>query len=46
MSEVTPEMGTLKAKLKTTWNTGDYGVVAKYLESSAFEFLARIPAVF
>ena len=43
MSEVTPEMETLKVKLKTTWNTGDYGVVAKYLESSAMEFLARIP---
>ncbi len=43
MSEVTPEMETLKVKLKTTWNTGDYGVVAKYLESSAMEFLACIP---
>jgi SAM-dependent methyltransferase len=43
MSEMIPEMGTLKSKLKTTWNTGDYGIVARHLESSALEFLARIP---
>jgi SAM-dependent methyltransferase len=43
MGEMTPEMEALKARLKTTWNTGDYGLVAKDLESSAAEFLARIP---
>lgn len=43
MSETTPEVEALKARLKTTWNTGDYGAVAAYLESSAAEFLARIP---
>ncbi|MBF8223651.1 class I SAM-dependent methyltransferase [Halomonas sp. 328] len=43
MSETTPDVEALKAKLKKTWNSGDYGTVAKYLESSAEEFLARIP---
>ena len=42
MSEMTSEMKDLKKRLRTTWNTGDYGVVAKGLESSAAEFLARI----
>ena len=43
MSELTSEMKDLKERLRATWNTGDYGVVAKGLESSAVEFLARIP---
>ncbi len=43
MSEMISKMEDLKSRLKTTWNTGDYGVVAKGLESSAAEFLARIP---
>ena len=43
MSELTPEIEALKERLKTTWNTGDYGIVAKGLESSAAEFLSRIP---
>ena len=41
--EMTPEMETLKARLKTTWMSGDYGTFAKYLEPSAMEFLARLP---
>ncbi len=41
--EMTPEMGSLKARLKATWIAGDYGHFAKYLEPSALEFLARIP---
>ena len=40
--ELTPEMETLKARLKATWMAGDYGHFAKYLEPSALEFLARI----
>jgi ubiquinone/menaquinone biosynthesis C-methylase UbiE len=43
MSEMLPEMETLKARLKTTWNTGDYGLVARDLESSASGFISRIP---
>ena len=41
--EVTPEMEALKARLKATWMSGDYGHVAKYLEPSVMEFLARLP---
>ena len=40
---MTPEMESLKARLKATWMSGDYGHFAKYLEPSALEFLARIP---
>ena len=43
MSEETSDIEDLKERLKTIWNTGDYGVVAKALESSAAEFMARIP---
>ena len=41
--EMAPEMETLKARLKATWMSGDYGTFAKYLEPSAMEFLARLP---
>jgi SAM-dependent methyltransferase len=38
---MTPEMGALKTRLKTTWESGDYGVFAKYLEPGALEFFER-----
>ena len=41
--DMTPEMESLKTRLKATWMAGDYGTFAKYLEPSALEFLARIP---
>ena len=43
---MTPEMSALKTRLKTTWESGDYGVFAKYLEPGALEFFERqnIPA--
>ena len=40
--EMAPEMQTLKARLKATWMSGDYGTFAKYLEPSALELLERI----
>jgi 2-polyprenyl-3-methyl-5-hydroxy-6-metoxy-1,4-benzoquinol methylase len=43
MNPLTPEMETLKARLKATWMAGDYGHFATYLEPGALEFLARIP---
>ena len=43
MRAVTPEMESLKARLKATWMAGDYGLFAKYLEPGALEFLARLP---
>ena len=42
MTTMTPEMETLKARLKATWMAGDYGHFATYLEPGAFEFLARL----
>jgi SAM-dependent methyltransferase len=42
-SVMTPEMESLKARLKATWMAGDYGHFAKYLEPGALEFLARLP---
>ncbi len=42
-AELTPEMEALKARLKTTWMSGDYGHFATYLEPGALEFLSRIP---
>lgn len=43
MSAVPIEITELKNRLKATWSAGDYGVVAQNLESSAQEFLSRIP---
>jgi SAM-dependent methyltransferase len=40
--KMAPEMETLKARLKATWMSGDYGTFAKYLEPGAMEFLERI----
>lgn len=36
------EMELLKGRLKSTWETGDYGHFASYLESGAMAFLNRI----
>jgi ubiquinone/menaquinone biosynthesis C-methylase UbiE len=40
--EMTSEMEALKARLKATWMSGDYGHFATYLEPGALEFLSRI----
>lgn len=37
-----PEMSALKTRLKTTWESGDYGIFAKYLEKGALEFFERL----
>lgn len=39
---MTAEMEALKARLKATWMSGDYGHFAKYLEPGALEFLTRL----
>lgn len=36
----TPDMDIIKARMKATWMAGDYGTLAKYLESGALEILA------
>jgi ubiquinone/menaquinone biosynthesis C-methylase UbiE len=38
----TPELG-LRARCKATWEAGDFGVVAKYNEPVAAEFMSRVP---
>jgi SAM-dependent methyltransferase len=40
---MTPEMIALKARLKSTWEAGDYGIFARYLEPGALEFFHRLP---
>jgi 2-polyprenyl-3-methyl-5-hydroxy-6-metoxy-1,4-benzoquinol methylase len=42
MTTMSAEMENLKAKLKVTWMSGDYGHFAKYLEPGALEFLNRL----
>jgi SAM-dependent methyltransferase len=42
IAEITPEMEALKARLKATWMSGDYGHFATYLEAGALDFLSRI----
>jgi ubiquinone/menaquinone biosynthesis C-methylase UbiE len=41
LTTMTPEMGALKTRLKKTWESGDYGVFAKYLQTGALEFFDR-----
>jgi SAM-dependent methyltransferase len=42
MSEMSAEMEALKARLKVTWMSGDYGHFAQYLEPGALEFLSSL----
>lgn len=42
MNTMTPEMQTLKSRLKATWEDGDYAHFAKELEAGAAEFLSRL----
>src|SRR5579859_1739348 len=37
-----PEMEQLKAKLKVTWNTGDYDKFCRYMEKDAEQFYQRL----
>lgn len=42
MSTINPEMESLKTRLKGMWMAGDFGQVAKYIETGAEEFVARL----
>jgi ubiquinone/menaquinone biosynthesis C-methylase UbiE len=42
MSTINPEMEDLKTRLKAMWMTGDFGQVAKHIETGAEEFIARL----
>jgi ubiquinone/menaquinone biosynthesis C-methylase UbiE len=39
---LTSDMRTLKSRLKAVWESGDYGMFAKYLEKGAIEFFDRL----
>jgi len=41
-NSLSAEMQALKTRLKSTWEAGDYGVFAKYLEPGALEFFERL----
>jgi ubiquinone/menaquinone biosynthesis C-methylase UbiE len=42
MDTMTPEMQTLKSRLKATWEAGDYARFAQEIEIGAAEFLSRL----
>jgi 2-polyprenyl-3-methyl-5-hydroxy-6-metoxy-1,4-benzoquinol methylase len=42
MSKPSPEMEALKSKLKAMWMTGDFGQIAKHVETGAEDFIARL----
>jgi ubiquinone/menaquinone biosynthesis C-methylase UbiE len=42
MNAIKPEMESLKTKLKAMWMSGDYGQVAKHIETGAQEFIDRL----
>ena len=41
-SAPTPEMATLKSKLKTTWEAGDFAEIARHIEDAAEKFVDRL----
>lgn len=40
--ELTPEMQTIKGRMKATWEAGDFGVIARSIEHGAVEFVDRL----
>jgi SAM-dependent methyltransferase len=42
MSTTNPEMESLKTRLKAMWMAGDFGEVARHIETCAEEFIARL----
>lgn len=42
MNTSNPEMESLKTRLKSMWMAGDFGEVAKHIETGAEEFIARL----
>lgn len=42
MSELTPEMASLKQRQKATWMAGDFGRFASFLTPGAQAFVARL----
>lgn len=42
MSATSPEMEALKTRLKGMWMAGDFGQIARHIETGAEEFIARL----
>jgi hypothetical protein len=42
MSATNPEMEALKTRLKGMWMAGDFGQIARHIETGAEEFIARL----
>ena len=42
MNTINPEMEALKTRLKAMWMSGDFGEVAKHIETGAEDFIARL----
>jgi len=42
MSAINLEVESLKTRLKAMWMTGDYGQIAKHIETNAEEFISRL----
>jgi len=42
MAQTTPDIRTIKARQKSTWESGDFGQVAKFIMPDAEGFMARI----
>src|SRR5262245_26833628 len=38
-----PDLQTIKAKQKATWESGDFGQIARVIENVAVDFMARLP---
>lgn len=43
MNSAAVDIEALKARLRTTWSSGDFGLIAKGYESGAADFVARLP---
>ena len=41
-TQLSPEMETLKSKLRATWIAGDFGVIARSIEQGGREFVERL----
>jgi len=41
-TQLSPDMETLKSKLRATWIAGDFGVIAKSIEQGGREFVERL----
>jgi ubiquinone/menaquinone biosynthesis C-methylase UbiE len=43
MTHSTIHHDPIKARLKATWEAGDFGEVARYIEAAAADFMSRVP---